>query len=255
MASGGTFLLGLIAFLLGGQFLLYPFTFYFVQRFKASSYRTREPGDPSEQDPGLESLFSEVISGLEARGFEVAGHFVDPGPARLRFDLLADPAGGDTAMLVHISGPTVSIRYLEYECRFEDGSQLSANNSPLPPGTFAPLPARVHFQFAGVRDPEELYALFQAAVERYFPSQAKLRRAPESLREEMAHEFRKVFEHQVASGLTRRTGVPDEYAPTLRGAFHIVWRTAFPVLAIRRVLYYMRMKRLEAQLRSRLGTA
>lgn len=149
----------------------------------------------------------------------------------------------------------VSVRYLEYSCRFEEGSELITNNSPLPPGTFAPMPARVQLQFAGVRDPHELYRLHQAAGEHYFPSRSRQRHTPESLRNEMPQEFRKVFEHQVASGLMRRTGEPGEYAPTLRGAFHMVWRNVFPVLAIRRVLSPVRMRQLESRLRSRLGSA
>jgi hypothetical protein len=252
MAGSGAFLLGLIAFLFVGQFLLYPFTFYFVHRSRTSSYRPREPGEQSTQDPAVESLFADVISGLEARGFELVEHFVGTGPEKLRFDLLHEPGSGDTATLVSLSGLTVSVRYLEYGCRFADGSELNTSNSPLPPGTFVPLPARVQLQFAGVRDPEELYELYRAAIEWYFPSLSRLRRTPERLRNEVAEEFQAVFEHQVASGLLRRTGSPGEYAPTLRGAFHIVWRNAFPVLAIRRVLYYLRMRRLELQLRSRI---
>lgn len=248
-------LLGLIAFLFAGQFLLYPFTFYFVHRPKVSSYRPREPGDESGQDPAVESLFADVISGLEARGFGRVGQFVGTGPEKLRFDLLLAPVHGDTASLVSLSGLSISVRYLEYSCRFTDGSELSTSNSPLPPGTFVPLPGRVQLQFAGARDPEELYELHRAAVERYFPSQSKERLTPEILRSELEQEFQKVYEHQVASGILQRTGSPGEYAPTLRGAFHIVWRNAFPVLAVRRALYYWRMSRLESQLRSRTGPA
>jgi hypothetical protein len=255
LASSGMLLLGLIAFLFVGQFLLYPFTFYFVHRSRTSSYRPREPGDQSSQDPALESLFADVISGLEARGFELVGHFVGAGPEKLRFDLLLESGSGDIATLVSLSGLTVSIRYLEYGCRFTDGSELTTSNSPLPPGTFAPLPARMQLQFAGARDPLELYELYRAAIERYFPSLSRLRRTPEILRNELPQEFQRVFEHQVASGLMRRTGSPEEYAPTLRGAFHMVWLNAFPVLAIRRVLYHLRMRRLESQLRSRIGPA
>jgi len=244
-----SFLLGLIAFLFGGQFLLYPFTFYFAHRPKVSSFRPREPGDESTQDPAAAGLFADVISGLEARGFELVECYVGTGPEKLRFDLLLAQDSNDTASLVGLSGLTISVHYLEYSCRFTEGSELSTSNSPIPPGTFVPLPGRVQLQFAGVRDPEELYELHRAAVERYFPSQSKQRLTPETVRSELPQEFQKIYEHQVASGILRRTGSPGEYAPTLRGAFHIVWRNAFPVLAIRRVLYYRRMSRLESQLR------
>ncbi len=247
LAGDALLLVAAVAFMLLGQFLIYPFTFYWSHRVTVPRHQAFDPDQAAGSE--LEELFAATVARLADRGFELVGHYAGIGRAGAdRYTLLLHPSRGDAVMLVeaHVAGTV--LRYLEYEARFADGSELATNNSADPPGTYVQLPTHTRLQFSWVHDPLELYELHQAAVREYFPSLAREQRTPADVERRFDSDTDRVMDHQVARGLLRTTDTPGKYDPTLRGAFHMTWKNAYPVGAIRRRLYRSRMRRVQDRL-------
>ena len=209
-----------------------------------------EPFDPraSDADTAVEEELAAASSHLASFGFEVTSHWLGEGPPSSRLVLLLHARAGDTAMLVSINGPGVALRYLEYESRFADEAVLTTSNSPVPAGTFVQNPKNKQLQFSGVKDPNALYELHCAAIQAYFSSLRKEHPSPTEVNERLASDTAAIFERQVASGRMRRTDEPRGFAPTLVGAFHMVWRNAIPVGTVRRLLLRRRMRQEQKRL-------
>ena len=240
--------LGLAALLLVfGQFVVAPLRMYFSHKSRIQFYRRFDPTTEASL-PELESLIAGTAATLASRGFEVVGHFVGAESVQLRFTLLNRTSQEDSAQLAEIRSAIRTVRWLEFDSTFADGSVLSTNNLTVPSGTFARLPGYMQLHFPEVRDPLDLYELHLAACRSYFSGLDKVKYGAQEILDKFLAETRMVFEHQVACGLMRRAQEPGVYAPTLKGAFVMVWKNVFPVVSIRRILSNSRMKKIHDSL-------
>lgn len=241
-------LLGLVAFvLIFAQFVLLPLRLFFTHKSRVLYYRPFDP-QAGTAHPEIERLIAATVSTLASREFEIVGHYSGSDKVRLRFTLLNRTSQGDRALLADLRTAVRSVRFVEFDSTFADGSELSTSNSTNPPGTFAQLPKSTRLQFPKVRDPLEVYELHLAACKSFFPGLEKVRYSARALEERFVTETRRLFEHQVARGLMRRTKDPDVYAPTLKGACLMTWKNVFPIASIRRMLFEAKMRQIHDRL-------
>lgn len=251
-------LLGGLAVLLGLQFVLGPVFIKPTMKLKAAP--RLEVFDPNEKPPPEEigEYFDYAVCELGPLGFEVVDYVALPDHVpnvSAIFGLLANHATNDLAMIVAMYGfreglqgrqVAMKNKYVEFDTRFSDGSELSTNNT-TEESPFAPVSGRRLVQFLDVASPAVLYRLHERAVEE-FGGKSKMPVPPHDdlvrvVRDDIVSEM----ESQIETGYLKKTPDGRHFVPTWKGAILMTWKLAWPVGAFRRALRKKRGRRLMHQ--------
>lgn len=179
-------------------------------------------------------FFQRTLNALQSAGFRESGYLHQEGqmPNVETWVLLLENRPAQEAAIAVAMHSTAAVavqsRYVEFSTTFEDGVNLSANNSDVLP-VFASVPEHHLWQFPGASDPTRLLGIHQALVAR-LANRTPRRYPPEG-------EFKAFLEDSMARELARQVGTgylfldPEGtfYRPTWKGAFLMTWKLLWPV--------------------------
>ena len=197
-----------------------------------------EPFDAAKHliDQRLVGALQQNVASLEREGFRQVADLFRQDPATRTRVILLDTQGEDLALVIGISPtrkPASGLCSIELVARFDGDRSLSVSNTPLP-GPFPQVPGRDKVRLPAVRDPAQLYRVFQALVARRYGA---ARRAPPEYRGDptgfLADAMTRELRQQVDTGYYWWDATADAYRPTWKGAFLMCWKLTQPFRDIR----------------------
>ena len=198
--------------------------------------------------PELAAHFGRVAACLAPLGFVPAAYMRLTDAAtrtEARFLLLTNESARESAAVTEMQGkgPVQSFtRYLEFCTEFVNGDEINTNNF----GTAYVMkhyPEKRVFRLPGVQHPQTLHRAHRRLVERHRPAAEPFvpSRGTEHLH--LAHSFEKTYRRQAEFGYFFLDEAAGVYRPTLKGAFLMSWKLAWPVKQARESLAKRRAER------------
>ncbi|HWS88281.1 MAG TPA: hypothetical protein VN282_15020 [Pyrinomonadaceae bacterium] len=204
--------------------------------------------------PELAAYFGRVAACLAPLGFAPAAYVrVTDAAARteIRALLLTNESARESAAAFELQGkgPVQSFsRHVEFCTEFVNGDELGTHNCGMA-FVFKPHPKKRLFRFPGVQHPQTLHRAHRRLVERHRPPAEPFvpTRGTEHLH--LLHSFEKTYGRQAEFGYLFLDEAAGVYRPTLKGAFLMSWKLAWPVKQAREAL----ARRSETVMLRRLG--
>jgi hypothetical protein len=200
---------------------------------------------PSWMPRPVAAYFHKVRAALEPLGFEVVRGLVLPNQVprvRAIVLLLANRPARDCAMATAMYAEDVTgtdelkTTYVEFSCRFDDGSIVMTQNSPTL-GAFAPRPKTVVGRLPMVQDPARLYRLHAALAAREGRGKTKGFRLDEEFGGDAAaflsRSMYEELEAQVHTGYYSYSWEDETFRPTWKGAVLMTYGLLPPFKAVR----------------------
>jgi hypothetical protein len=233
-----------------------PLLILAMQRFNARPKFHRLRLDAIDR-PVAEFL-ADRAQALLALGFDDPVHLrttdISPGVTAYLI-MLVHPATADKAMVTVLIGggaPPIQTWYVEFSTRFADGKVFNTLNS-AELNAFPPMPDSVRTQVPSVTDPEELYELHRAVIDRHAPEGRATTYEPGGEVEFLyQYAFRRLYEEQVRRGVFRPDGA-DAYRLTVGGAYRLTWGLMPPFKQLRAAGMRREGRRVQAEFRARQG--
>ena len=191
--------------------------------------------------PELAAYFGRFAACVAPLGFVPAAYVrVTDAATRteVRALLLTNESARESAAAFELqgTGPVQSFsRHVEFCTEFVNGDEIGTHNF----GTafvFKPHPKKRLFRFPAVQHPPTLHRAHRRLVERHRPAAEPFvpSRGTEHLH--LAHSFEKTYRRQVEFGYFFLDEAAGVYRPTLKGAFLMSWKLAWPVKQAREAL-------------------
>lgn len=217
------------------------------QKFEARPKMIRFDVDDFDWPAEIDQLFTEAVDDLAESGFEVVDGLFLPSAVqnvKTALILLVNRTEKDAAMVTAmyaqpVSSGSLKTLYVEFSTQFDDGLVYDTNNSSQMSAFPQRADTELH-QFVRVKDATTLYQIHQAILERDGRSRSqKVMRfdrdfggdAVAFLQNAMAEEF----DDAADIGYLKRVEGGNNFAPTLKGAFLMVWKELWPWKLIRQM--------------------
>ena len=210
----------------------------------------KQPSNPRIEQFGAEAVppdaagfFRHVADSLAAQDFAPAAYLRWDNPeAHIEMHLLvlSNAAARESAAAIDMRvtklGAThFSQRYVEFCTEFANGEEIGTLNSHTAYVT-KPDPLKRLFRFPSVQNPLMLYGAHRQLVDRHAPPAARFIPTPGTEHLHLAHGIEKANRRQVEFGYMYLDEAAGAYRPTLRGAFMMTWKLAWPVKQVRAAL-------------------
>lgn len=245
----------LLLYILGGVFVLATLFPGVVNTILVHS-RQRHPAEPEMTTFRPEELSSEgadffdrMTEALAREGFQPVVHAVwEPQATQPRYQMRAiNRETREMALAVYARSGTaknpVSIRYLEFNSVFRNGTQIDTSNyrhlTRMPP-----FREKKVFLFPQITNPRQLLKLHRRVVSRYAGyEEAILPPRGEEL-EAMRQEVIRDCQRMARMGYLVHDEMENAYRPTWKGSILMTLRIIWPLSTIRRMLLRRRGNRL-----------
>lgn len=237
-------LLTVIILLFVGQvlvpFVVAPLVVRFVQ--KNSAYPHCEQVGADALAPELAAHFEQVAACLAPHGFAPAAYVrVTDAPARSQalVLILINESAKDSAAVIDIrvvgALKPLGQRYVEFCTEFASGDEINTHNCAIA-FVAKPHPKKRLFRFPSTRQPAALYGAHRRLVERHRPASEPFTPTRGTEHLHVAHAFEKLSRRQAEFGYVFLDEAAGVYRPTLKGAFLMSWKLAWPVKQAREAL-------------------
>ena len=191
--------------------------------------------------PELAAFFGRFAACLASQGFVPAACvrvFDAAARTEVRAFFLVNESVRESAAAVEVQTKGLSQltgRYIEFCTEFVNGDEINTHNSGIAFIT-KPYPQKRQFRFPGVQHPLALHRAHRGVVDRHRPAAEPFipTRGTEHLH--LAHSFEKLYRRQAEFGYVFLDEAEDVYRPTLKGAFLMSWKLAWPVKQAREAL-------------------
>lgn len=191
--------------------------------------------------PELAAYFGRVAACLAPLGFAPAAYLRLTDAAtrtEARMLILINGSARESASAIEIQGkgPVQSFsRYVEFCTEFVNGDEINTNNFDSA-YVLKLYPEKRLFRFPGVQHPLTLHRAHRRLVERHRPAAEPFvpTRGTEYLH--LAHSFERTYRKQAEFGYFFLDEAAGVYRLTLKGAFLMSWKLAWPVKQAREAL-------------------
>ena len=230
--------LKIVAYIAFFTYVVAPILILFTQKMAAHPQFQRF--SPDQLPPAVIPFFQNSLQSMLAHGFTVIDYLLAPGMSASVTPCLVylvnfqtGDAANITCIWVNANGiSTPKTQYAEFSTRFANEHAVTSNNSKTV-GAFKPLDGRHLFYHADVYDVGQLYALHQAAMEKFEPGQQKILAPAGQEIPNFIARITESYENQVKTGLLRYDAASDSFKPTLYGAFYMTYLQIFPFKQIK----------------------
>lgn len=179
-----------------------------------------------------------VAHSLAAQGFAPAAYLrgVDTAAGTVTHLLiLTSESARESAAAVDLRttlAPRGGERFVEFCTEFVGGGEINTHNCGVAYLT-RPDPTKIQFRLHTLGNPILLYGAHRQLVERHAPDAARFipTRGTEHLH--LSHAVDKAYRNQAEFGYMYLDAAAGVYRPTLKGAFLMAWKLAWPVKHVR----------------------
>ena len=191
--------------------------------------------------PELAAYFGRAAACLAPLGFAPAAYVrVTDAATRTeaRVLILINESARESAAVTEVQGkgPVQSFsRYLEFCTEFVNGDEIDTNNFDTA-HVLKHYPEKRVFRLPGVQHPQALHRAHRRLVERHRPAAGPFTPTRGTEHLHIAHSFEKTYGKQVEFGYLFHDEAAGVYRPTLKGAFLMSWKLAWPVKQAREAL-------------------
>jgi hypothetical protein len=213
-------------------------------------FLNKQPADPRIERigpdrvrPELAGFSRQVAAGLASQGFAPAAYLWCPNPAAgldTQLLVLTNPSSKESAAVIDMcvaKAGAAHLRqtYVEFCTEFVNGEEICTHNSGTAAVTKADPLKRV-FHFPAVKSPLLLYGAHRRLVDRHAPPAERFIPTPGTEHLHLAHSLNKAHDRQVEFGYMYLDEASGDYRPTLKGAFLMAWKLAWPVKQVREAM-------------------
>jgi hypothetical protein len=252
-------LLQIVVFFVFVIYIVVPIVTAFTLRNAAEPNLIPFDIDDPDLPQEVAGFFHQTVKALSRVGFEPVQAFALTGQvtrAKAVLLLLVNRTTRDMAYVRTFFGTTgvgitLKSKDVAFSSRLADGTVIGTSNGKAF-GAFKRRPNYQSIRFPTVSDPERLYRLHQAFVDRHAGGQGKILRLDEEFGGD-AHAFQRAsiieeIESQVEASRLYKSPDGKAYWPTWSGAFLMTWGQAPPVKQLRQIVYNFRSARLLREL-------
>lgn len=191
--------------------------------------------------PDALEYFLRVAHSLAAQGFEPAAFLRGADTAAgtvMHLLVMTSESARDSAAAVYmpiVLAPGGGARFVEFSTEFVGGHEINTHNCGFAYIT-KPVPLKRQFRLHTLSNPVQLYGAHRRLVERHAPDSERFipTRGTEHLH--LAHATDRGYRNQAEAGYLSLDASAGVYRATLKGAFLMAWKLAWPVKQVREVL-------------------